>query len=161
MRTKARELESGTGDNITQPRHAFLDPQATAERVLFAVESSNMTRACTCPAAEVTLYKDPREAHRNGDNDKIHEPFLPPPEGLGSYNKCRPGSICYGRNFIDRNAKELGEKAETLNDQLHKAHRSTRGTKAAKALVAPADNTMVKAAEMEVKQDEEEVELLE
>ena len=106
--------------------------------------------------------------NRNGDNDKIHEPFLPPPEGLGSYNKCRPGSICHGRNFIDGNAKELGEKAENLNDQLHKAHRSTRGTKAAKALVAPADNTMVKAAEMEVKQDdlektkdEEEVDLLE
>ena len=154
MRTKARELESGTGDNITQPRHAFLDPQATAERVLFAVESSNMTRASQgvhVPQEKVPLYEEPREARRNGDNDKIHEPCLPPPEGFD--NNYRPGDICYGRNFIDRNTKELGEKAETLNDQLHKAHRSTRGTKAAKTLVAPADNTMVKAAEMEVKQD--------
>lgn len=77
-------------------------------------------------------------------------------------DKCRPGGITYGRDYVDRSyipadSKELGERAEALKvaiDQLQKERRLTKGTKVTKALVAFADNMMTKATEMKVKEVE-------
>ena len=77
-------------------------------------------------------------------------------------DKCRPGSISYGRSFIEStyapaDSKGLGERAEALRaaiDQLQKERRLTNGTKVTKALVAFADNMMTKATEMRVKEVE-------
>ena len=77
-------------------------------------------------------------------------------------DKCRPGNISHGRNFIEStyapvDSKELGERAEALRaaiDQLQKERRLTKGTKVTKALIAFVDNVMTKATEMRVKEVE-------
>jgi len=64
-----------------------------------------------------------------------------------------------GATEVPGNSKELDERAEALktpNVRSHwqNVHRSTKGTKVTKALVAPADNMMGKAAELKAEEDE-------